>query len=239
MTLADATSQALQQAILAGQFPAGSQLAPEFALMLQLGVSRTTLREALKRLEEQGLIVRRRGRGTFVRERSIVKDLSLNFGISEMSAQAGLALDARSTSVGRQPAPAEAAAALAVPEGEPLMVIERVRAAAGRPVVWSRHQLPAARLGPRALTTTDLARGSFYQYLANTLQIRVTHGVMQVVPIMASAELARQLDIRLGTPLLRLAQIDFDSADEPVLYSVECHLPGTFVFQVNRTGPSW
>ena len=122
MTLADATSAALQQAILSGKFPPGSQLPPEFDLIAQLGVSRTTLREALKRLEEQGLIFRRRGRGTYVRERSIVKDLSLNFGISEMITQAGFKPGVRSALLRREPATAEVAAALAVPEGEPLMV---------------------------------------------------------------------------------------------------------------------
>ena len=89
MTLADAASATPQQAILSGEFAPGSQLTAEFDLIEQMGVSRTTLREALKRLEEQGLIVQRRGRGTYVRDRSIVKDLSLNFGISEMINQAG------------------------------------------------------------------------------------------------------------------------------------------------------
>jgi len=104
MTLADATSEALQRAILSGKFPPGSQLPPELDLIDQLGVSRTTLREALKRLEEQGLIFRRRGRGTYVRERSIVKDLSLNFGISEMITQAGFTPGVRSAVLRREPA---------------------------------------------------------------------------------------------------------------------------------------
>ena len=73
MTLADATSAALQQAILSGKFAPGSQLPPEFDLIEQMGVSRTTLREALKRLEEQGLIVQRRGHGTYVRLVDIIE----------------------------------------------------------------------------------------------------------------------------------------------------------------------
>jgi len=54
-----------------------------------VGISRTTLREALRILEEQRLIRKRRGLGTFVMERAIVKDLSRNFGITEMISQAG------------------------------------------------------------------------------------------------------------------------------------------------------
>src|SRR5512135_3030286 len=88
-TLTDATVTAIADAIRANKFPPGSQLPAEMELMQMLGVSRTTLREALRTLEEQGRITRRRGLGTFVSERSIVKDLSINFGITEMIRQAG------------------------------------------------------------------------------------------------------------------------------------------------------
>jgi GntR family transcriptional regulator len=239
MTLADATSAALQRAILAGKFLPGSQLPAEFDLMDQLGVSRTTLREALKRLEEQGLIVRRRGRGTYVRERAIVKDLSLNFGISEMITQAGLTPGVRSTTVRREPAPAEVAAALALAEGTPLIVIERVRTAGERPVVWSRDMLPADRLEPRGLTAGDLAARSLYESLTDHFHIRIVRGVAQLTPVVAAADLAARLDVRRGTALLRMTQTDFDANDQPVLYSVEYHLPDAFVFLVNRKGPHW
>ena len=239
MTLADATSEALQQAIFAGKFPPGSQLPPEFDLMAQLRVSRTTLREALKRLEEQGLIVRRRGRGTYVRERSIVKDLSLNFGISEMITQAGFKPGVHSAVLRREPAPAEVADALNVQEGAPLVVVERVRTADDRPVVWSRDMLPAVRLEPRGLAAEDLLNRSLYQWLAETFRIHVARGVAQLTPVIATAELAARLDVRRGTPLLRMAQTDFDADDQPVLYSVEFHLPDAFVFLVNRKGPHW
>ena len=88
-TLTDATVTAISDAIREKKFPPGSQLPSELELMTMLGVSRTTLREALRTLEEQNSINRRRGLGTFVSERSIVKDLSINFGITEMITQAG------------------------------------------------------------------------------------------------------------------------------------------------------
>src|SRR3972149_6673907 len=88
-TLTDQTVLAIQEAIKQGKFPAGSQLPSEMELLQMLGVSRTTLREALRILEEQRLIRKRRGLGTFVMERAIVKDLSRNFGITEMISQAG------------------------------------------------------------------------------------------------------------------------------------------------------
>jgi len=88
-TLTDQTVKALQDAIKQGKFLPGSQMPPEMELLQMLGISRTTLREALRILEEQRLIRKRRGLGTFVLERTIVKDMSQNFGITEMISQAG------------------------------------------------------------------------------------------------------------------------------------------------------
>ena len=71
-TLTDQTVLAIQDAIRQGKFPAGSQLPPEMELLQMMGISRTTLREALRILEEQRFIRKRRGLGTFVMERAIV-----------------------------------------------------------------------------------------------------------------------------------------------------------------------
>ena len=54
---------ALQDAIRQGKFPAGSQLPPEMELLQMMGISRTTLREALRILEEQRFIRKRREDG--------------------------------------------------------------------------------------------------------------------------------------------------------------------------------
>jgi GntR family transcriptional regulator len=239
MTLTDATSEALHRAILDGTFASGSQLPPELELIRMLGVSRTTLREALKRLEEQGLIVRRRGLGTYVREKSIVKDLNTNFGISEMITAAGMKPGTRATAVRQEKATTEAATALAIAEGAPVVVVERVRTADRRPVVLSLDILPAELLGDRALNSTHLQSQSLYKYFSDELQIRVLRGVARLSPVAATAEMADKLDVRRGTPLLRIAQTDYDAADRPVLHSIEYHLPDAFVFVINRRGPHW
>jgi len=106
-------------------------------------------------------------------------------------------------------------------------------------VVWTRDLLPAARLDPRSLTADDLATRSLYEFLSELFHIRVARGVAQLTPIIASAELATQLDVRRGTPLLRMTQTDYDVNDQPLLHSIECHLPDAFVFLVNRKGPHW
>ncbi|MBI5628045.1 MAG: GntR family transcriptional regulator, partial [Candidatus Rokubacteria bacterium] len=59
-------AQVLRTEILGGQLPAGARVPPEVRLATRYGVSVVTVRQALKSLEDEGLIFRQRGRGTFV-----------------------------------------------------------------------------------------------------------------------------------------------------------------------------
>jgi GntR family transcriptional regulator len=238
-TLTTATGDALREAIQQDRFPAGSQLPPELELMAMLNVSRTTLREALRTLEEQGFIERRRGKGTYVRPRSIVKDLSINFGISEMITQAGLIPGSQVTLIRREPAAAAVAAALQINEGAEVIIADRVRTANERPVVWSLDFLSAALFGDRALLAEHLDTRSLYQYLSEELQIRIVRGIARLSPVAATAEIAERLSVRRGTPLQYILQTDYTAGDQPVLYSMEYHVSDAFVFVINRRGPSW
>ncbi len=238
-TLTSATADALRDAIQQGTYASGSQLPPELDLIAMLDVSRTTLREALRTLEEQGFIRRRRGLGTYVCERSIVKDLSINFGISEMITQAGLISGAQESLIRRDKASAAAAAALQIAEGADVVIVDRVRTASGRPVVWSLDILSAPLLGGEVLEALHVETQSLYQYLDEQLHIRIVRGVASLSPVSATPDMADKLNVRRGTPLLRITQTDYDAADRPILYSIESHLPDAFVFVINRRGPQW
>src|SRR5512138_350640 len=73
-TLTGATVDALRRAIDQGVLAPGAQLPSEMELIAHLRVSRTTVREALRVLENEGRIERRHGRGTFVSNNPIVND---------------------------------------------------------------------------------------------------------------------------------------------------------------------
>jgi GntR family transcriptional regulator len=236
-TLTTATVDMLRQAIQEGTYPPGSQLPSELELISILGVSRTTLREAMRSLEEQGLIVRRRGLGTYVSERSILKDLSINFGITEMIRQAGMEPGAVMPTIRKEIASPAIAKALELPENATVVVLARIRTADQRPVVWSQDIMPEQILGEHPIETLFLETHSLYQYIESRLQIQISNGVAQIRPVSASADIAAKLNIHKGTPLLRIDQTDYDTNERPVLHSIEHHLPDAFVFIVNRRGP--
>src|ERR1044072_6318178 len=136
-TLTEVALQELRQAITDGTFRPGSQLPTEAELCELLGVSRTVVREALRVLEDDGLVARRHGVGTFVRNLPIIKNLNFNFGITEMIESAGLKPGTSDLSFRKDTADEEKAKQLAVPVGSPLITFERGRTANGRPVGFS------------------------------------------------------------------------------------------------------
>ena len=238
-TLTDQTVLAIQEAIRLGKFPPGSQLPSEMELLQMMGISRTTLREALRILEEQRLIRKSRGRGTFVMERAIVKDMSRNFGITEMISQAGYTPGTRDFKISADKASKTLAEKLDIPEESALVVIERVRTANDTPIVWTRDIMPQEYLGDWMPTNSNLKGVSLYECLQRYTNIRIVDGVASFSPVQATREIAEKLSIPRNTLLLLIEQVDHDQNQRPVLYSAEYHLTDKFNFIIHRKGPAF
>ena len=238
-TLTDATVSAIADAIRANKFSPGSQLPAEMELMQMLGVSRTTLREALRTLEEQGSITRRRGLGTFVSERSIVKDLSINFGITEMIRQAGFTPKTIQCDVHKEAASAKVAEHLEISEGAPIFVVRRLRLATNMPIVWSDERLPASILDDHTPNENELKTQSLYDYLEQHHGIRIYQGTAVLRPIPAPKDVAEKLQVPRNSMLLLISQTDSDEARRPIIYSEEYHLSDKITFLIHRKGPHY
>jgi GntR family transcriptional regulator len=120
-------------AALIGATDAGERLPSEPDLARRLGVSRATLREAMRTFEVQGLIRRRQGSGTFVVGKVPVIEAGLELleSLETMAERLGLEVTVSDLQIESLRADAEAAAALSVEPGMPLTRIRRVMRAAG------------------------------------------------------------------------------------------------------------
>ena len=237
-TLTEIAEQELRQAIARGTFRPGSQLPTEAELCQMLGVSRTVVREALRVLEEDGLVARRHGVGTFVRDHPILKNLNFNFGITEMIESAGLTPGTSHLAIHSETADQETAEQLRVPLSSPLVTVERVRTADGRPVVYSLDTLSEslfqrARFDPQLLLTQ-----SIYSVLQTTLGQVIEYGIARLLPVTAPRDVAEKLLLPLNALTLYIVQTDYSPDDEPLVYSREYHLPDAFDFIVWRRGPT-
>ena len=216
----------------------GSRLPPEPELAAELGVSRPTLREALRSLEDEGVVTRTRGTGTFLAHRPRARNnLDVNFGVTDAIRSAGLEPGAEQASTLIASVSAEEATRLHLPRQEDVVVVERVRTADGQPVVFTRDILPTHLLEQRPEVIQHLAQKSIYETMERVLGIVIHHGIASFRPVRAPKLVASKLRVRRSTLLLYLSQVDYDERGQPVLSSHEFHLSDAFEFTVIRRGP--
>lgn len=228
----------LTRRIAAGQLPAGARLPSEPELATEMGVSRATLRDALRILEDDGLVRRMQGSGTFVTPRLRVSNsLDVNFGVTDAIRAAGMRAG---ISGGRQwiePAGVSEAERLNVDPAEDVLVVERLRTADDKPVVLSRDVLPHKVVDGYPHIVEHMLTESIYAVLERDLGIVIHHGVASFRPVQADRSLASRLDVPRAALLLYLWQVDYAESGEPMLSSHEYHLADAFDFSVVRRGP--
>lgn len=237
-TLTEIAELELRQAIAKGTFLPGSQLPTEAELCQMLGVSRTVVREALRVLEDDGLVARRHGVGTFVRDHPILKNLNFNFGITEMIQSAGLIPGTSYLAIRSETADQEKAEQLRVAPGTSLITVERVRTADGRPVVYSLDTLTEALIQRAEFDPQLLRTQSIYHMLQTSLGKVIEYGIARLMPVAVPDFAAEKLQLPPNALTLYIVQTDYSPDDEPLVYSQEYHLPDAFDFIVWRRGPT-
>jgi GntR family transcriptional regulator len=233
-----AVRQELARGIGEGRWRAGDQLPPEPELAAALGVSRATLRDALRSLEEDGFVTRVRGAGTFVTHRPRLRNnLDVNFGVTDLIRSMGMRPGTRDLDAARGPCTEEERQRLELPEDATVIRARRVRTADGRPVVLSEDVVPGWLVEGRPALAERLGGGSMYDLFERDLGVVVRQGVASIRPANAGRQVSGLLDVPEGTLLLYLLQVDYDAEGRPVLLSHEHHLADAFEITVVRRGP--
>ncbi|MCR8724622.1 GntR family transcriptional regulator [Frigidibacter sp. ROC022] len=140
------TEQALRDMILRGEWQDGDKLPNETRLTEMLGVSRITLRHALRRLEESGHLRREHGRGTFVRRSTIVAGIRGLTSFTQEMAYLGEEVGTSGTRAVEVPAEDDIAEALNIEPGAPVIKLRRIRLANGNPIGVQTAYLPSERV---------------------------------------------------------------------------------------------
>jgi GntR family transcriptional regulator len=227
--------EALAALLDGGVYQPGDQLPPEPELAGQLGISRSTLREAMRTFEERGRIVRRQGVGTFVNQASpLIIDSGLETleSVDTLARRRGLAIHTRDLSIAEQPASPELARALAVAEGAPLTVVTRTKVAAGQPVAHMVDALPTS-----IVSVADMQvgfQGSVLDYLLERGDLNLAHARADILPVCADRRQSAHLAIQPGTPLLLLEETLYANSGEVVSFSRNYFVPEFFKFHVVR-----
>jgi GntR family transcriptional regulator len=204
---------------------------PEFAK--QLGVSRVVLREAIRALEVDGILIKRAGIGTFVNEPYPVIEsiLTTNYGMTEIIANGGLEAGTSSISITDELLDAKYAERLDQPVGTWVRKIERVRTAAGRPVALTVDYIPVATC---RTSCKELAEGGSLYDLLESWGISVKSGYARIIPTKAGHHLGKALSISAESIVLLIEQVDCDADGHVVMFSEEYHIRTAFRFLVRR-----
>ena len=220
-------------AALIARTPAGQRLISEPDLAKQMGVSRATLREAMRTFETQGLIRRRQGSGTYVVGKVPIIDAGLEVleSLDTMAHRRNLQTTFSDLHVDQVDADVDSAAGLGLAEGTRLTRIRRVIRADSRPVAYLIDTLPADLLQP-----SDLPAGFNGSVLDFMLQRgdKLTVSRAAITAANATADVAKALEIQRGDVLLHfISQLYFDDG-KCVDYTLSYFIPGYFNFHVVR-----
>jgi GntR family transcriptional regulator len=201
-------------AIADGRLVPGDYLPPEEDLAAQSGVSRTTIRQALAALVHEGLIERKRGKGSWVVEQRIDQQLTELTGFVEDMLSYGLEPEARVISTEVVSADIIVAKELRIPEGSRVVRIERVRLAGRRPILFDVSHLPL-EIGERVVNE-DLRQRSIFEILEGDLGIALNEADYHISAVTAHKPIATHLRVRSGTPLLMIERTTYSHDGRPV-----------------------
>jgi GntR family transcriptional regulator len=217
----------LLERIRTGALTPGTKLGGERELARALGVSRSTVRQALAALERAGLVRRvpGRGGGTFVGQPTIDRDLSRIDGVPALLRRQGVTAGTRVVGTALVRADDATAAALRLPSGAYVLEIVRIRLAGGVPISLEHARLPAQRF-PGLL---DLPLGgSLYELLDTHYAVRPDTAVEHIEVVAASRDEAAVLDVPEAAPLLSITRTTCAAGGEPFEHSHD-------LFRADRT----
>lgn len=214
--------------------PKGTKLPSEPKLAKQLGVSRATLREAMRTFESQGLLRRRQGLGTFVvgPTQVIESGLEVLESIETQADRIGVDVTMGEFEIVHIQADQEQAKKLKLQEGDPLLKIRRVILTEDTPVAFLIDILPEDVLSPGILK--DQFTGSVLDLLIHIGDPPLSISKTEISAAHAPVEVAKALKVQRGDTLLLLNALLFDEEGNPVDDSQSYFLPGNFRLHIIR-----
>ena len=214
-----------------GVWKVNDQLPSEAELCDAFAVSRTVIRQALQDLIHEGLIVRRKGKGSFVAAKKISEHLVQKLtGFYQDMVDQGFQPVTQVLSQAVVPADQTIAHHLAVPPGTSVIEIVRLRSVQESPIVAVTTYLPY-QLVPNLLDD-DLSNQSLYALLERNYNIQIVHGRRSIQAVPADSTLATLLDVHEGAPLFRLDSVSYVSDGTPVEYYFAYHRGDRSQFEV-------
>jgi DNA-binding GntR family transcriptional regulator len=221
-------AESLKEAIQSGSLAPGERLDNELELAERLGVSRPTVRQAVQRLVQQGLVVRRRGLGTVILAPRILRPVALTSLYDDLST-AQRHPETAVLMVAEAEAEDDLAAVLSLEAGAPVLYIERLRSADGVPLAIMHNYLPAGLL--QGQPATDLEKTGLYELLRSQ-GVELHAGDQVIGARRVTAPEARLLQAPRSATVLTMTRTAFDPAGRPIEHGSHAYLADRYSFKM-------
>jgi GntR family transcriptional regulator len=239
-SLVDVAEDALRRWLATGRHRSGERLPPEQELSGRLGISRGTLRTALRRLEESGEIVRRQGSGTFVGQSaswSLDEGLEKLVSYTELARRRGVALELGHLAIEQLPLTVEQAALFELDPETPATTITRVVLIDGSPGAHMRDVVhPSIQLPAPARLKRALERGQMVLDVLLKQGVPVAFNRSHIKPrVLTRREpIGQALGVAETTAALEIEHVTCTAEGAPVEQSVDTFLPRSIDLHVVR-----
>lgn len=212
----------------------GEKLASEPLLAQQYEVSRPTLREALKMLQREGILISKNGVGTYVNQKSeyILHPLSKLQSLGEMIKNVGYQESETDVVVYQAEATDEWREKLQLQLGEQVTVLERIRMANGHKVAFYYNVFPEKIIQQAKID--EKFSGAIFEFLEQQLHISITYALTEICAVSRHSEMDKKALERLGDEILLLKQLHYDEHDQPIFYSIDYLKTEVFKLLIKR-----
>ena len=220
----------LRQKISDGAYRFGELLPSEQELSRDYNVSRITAKRALNELANAGLVIRQRGRGTWVSFQPAAPPVRSSVeGLLENLQMMGLQTEVQLLGFGYVAASEEIARALACEAGAPVQRAVRVRSLEGRPLSYLTTHVPEA-IG-RSYDQSDLASTPLLSLLERC-GVKIGSAEQTITATLADTTVAPLLEVEIGAPLLQVTRIVADQAERPVEHLTALYPPERYQYRM-------
>lgn len=196
----------IRKEIDAGERAAGSRLPTENELSESYHVSRVTVRKALAVLSESGYLERKSGKGTFVAEKKLQRNITEVISFSDMCRMKNVTPGAKTIKIALEDPSERDLTEMSLHEGDKILVVERIRYMDNVPVILEFNKFPESF---SFLFGEDLNDSSLYEILRKH-NIILDHSRKTLDIVFANAQEAKTLNISKGYPLLRISSTIHD-----------------------------
>jgi GntR family transcriptional regulator len=214
--------------IESGDLAPGTRLPSERKLSELFDVNRLTLRRALSRLDAQGLIIRKHGKGNFIAEPKIERQTKQLISFTNGIKRRGLAPGAKVIHFEQRPVEATIAKQLKIPVLNPVFYVLRLRMINQEPVMLEQLWVPVNCFP--GLENQDLENRSVYEIMENEYGIMMTRAQRSLEPVIATKFEAEVLGIDTGAPLMMERRLGIDQNSNCVEFSKDLYRGDRFRF---------